>query len=139
MEKFDSPLGKKQVAIGQIAEELIRAADRIYRYRISVALGQDPPEGFERGNKDFQQSILDTVEPFLKDYQQTKNINANTSGEVISLLKKGRVTPNEAFALLKLIKEKITVEEAELSHDLKKSLLEQLEEEDDSEEDEDGD
>ena len=136
-ERFDAPLDEKTiVSIGSIAENLIRAADRIHRYRIAIALGQEMPEGFEKGNKDFQNEILQQVNPLIRDYQQEKAINAATSADVVNLLAKGKITPNEAIALLSVLKSKMQVEENELLLEVKKQLLEEIEEGEEEEEEE---
>jgi hypothetical protein len=128
MEKFNSELTRK-ATIKDIAENLIKAADRIYRYYIGIALGQEPPEGFEQGNKDYQTQILAQVGPMLKDYQQTQKINADSSGAVIDLLKNGKVTPRDAIDLLKVISTKLSVEEDEMQHKIKRELMEEIEKE----------
>jgi len=130
MDNFNSEFDlTEKVSVDAIAETLIRAADRIYKYHISIAFGQEPPEGFEAGNKDYQQKILDLVSPMVKEYQQTKQITATTAGSVIALLSKGKVTPSEALALLSIIKKKVDVEEDELALKLKKDLIKQLDRE----------
>jgi len=131
MAKFNDELDdERKVAVGDIAEKLIRAADRIHDYHISIALGLDPPEGFEQGNKDYQQKILDLVSPMIKDYQQVKSITANTASSVIALLGKGKITPSEAITLLKVIQTKVETDEAEMALKLKKDLIRQLGKED---------
>ena len=130
MEDFKSEFDlTEKVSVEDIAETLIRAAARIYRYHISIAFGQEPPPGFETGNKDYQQKIIDQVSPMIKEYQQTKQITANTSGSVITLLSKGKITPSEALSLLSIIKKKVDVEEDELALKLKKDLIKQLDKE----------
>lgn len=134
MEDFNSEFDlTEKVSVEDIAETLIRAAARIYRYHISIAFGQEPPDGFEAGNKDYQQKIIDQVSPMIKEYQQTKQITANTAGSVITLLSKGKVTPSEALALLSIIKKKVDVEEDELALKLKKDLIKQLDREESDE------
>ena len=116
----------KRSSLDEIAEDLIDAAHVIHKYHIGIALGQDPPEGFEKGNKEYQHMILETVEPLLKKYEETKNINATSSNEVINLLKTGKVKPQEALQLLSLISMRTKVEEEELKLQLKKEIMESL-------------
>jgi deoxyribodipyrimidine photolyase len=120
---FDDPFGDNPVTIASMAEKLIKAADRIIDMQIAIALGGDMPEGFEKGNKDYQQKILDYITPMIKEYQQTKNITAKSANQVVGMLKKGEVTPTEALNLLRVVKEKIKLEEDELAFRIKKQLI----------------
>lgn len=125
-EKFDD---NEMVTIEELAEQLIRAAKRIQEYHISIAFGMDPPDGFERGNIDFQDKILDQVRPMIREYQQTKQITANTASSVIRLLSKGKITPGESVSLLKMLREKMAVEEGEIELNLKKKLIKEVDSE----------
>jgi Glu-tRNA(Gln) amidotransferase subunit E-like FAD-binding protein len=130
---FNDPFDKKKdsfVSIGTIAEKLIWAADRIVDYEIAIALGYEMPEGFERGNKDYQAKILEKVKPMIESYQQTKEIDANSANQVVGLLAKGKITAGEAHSLLKVVREKIRLEEDEIAFAIKKQLLEQVDKED---------
>jgi len=130
MEEFNAEFDlTEKVSIEDIAETLIRAASRIFQYHISIAFGQEPPEGFESGNKDYQQKILDQVSPMIKEYQQTKQLTATSANSVITLLSRGKVTPTEALALLGVIKKRVDVEEDELALRLKKDLIKQIDRE----------
>jgi len=136
MEKFNEEFDlTEKVTIGDIAETLIRAAARIHKYHISIAFGQDPPEGFEKGNKDYQQKILSTVEPLLKNYQEIKAITANSAGAVVRLLGAGKITATEAISLLNVIKTKVEVEEDELALRYKKQLIKEVDAEENKDED----
>ena len=127
VEPLNAPFdGRKNVTIETIAQHILVAADRIYRYHITVALGQEQPEGVAGGDIKFQQKILKVVEPMLKDYQESKKLDASSSGEVIKLLSKGKINANEALSLLKVIQTKIQVEEAELEQDLLNEVLTEI-------------
>lgn len=119
----------KRVNIEDIAEDLIAAAHRIHQYRITIALGQDPPEGFEKGNKDYQQMIVEQVAPFIENYEQNQMISANSSSAVVTLLSKGKISPKDAIALLTVLKTKMIVEQDEMELSLKKKLIKEIDNE----------
>jgi len=119
---------RPKVTIECIAEKLIEAANKIYEFRISCAIGDFPPAGtlMNHGDKKAQDVILALVEPMIKNYQQTRNIEAKTTQEVVKLLQKGKVTIKESIELLKLIGTKIEVESKEMEAKMKEALLKQL-------------
>ncbi|MDX1699835.1 MAG: hypothetical protein R3250_04405 [Melioribacteraceae bacterium] len=119
----------RKTSIEEIAEDLLAAAHMIHTYHISIALGGELPENFEKGNKEYQQRILDAVKPMLDSYEQVKEISAKNSDDVITLLKRGKIKPKEAIELLKLVKMKAEVEVEEMENELKKQLLEAVDEE----------
>ncbi len=129
-EKFDE---NKRVTIESIAEQMIKAADRILRYHIDIALGFEPPENFEKGNTQFQDKIINFVKPMIDTYKQSKEIDANSSGTVITLLSKGKISPAEAISLLSVIKQRIQVEETEIVLQLKKDMIQAVDDEPDEE------
>jgi deoxyribodipyrimidine photolyase len=127
---FDDPITSgDSVAIESIAEKLIKAADRIYDYHMGIAFGYEPPENFEKGNKEYQQKILDLVTPMITEYQQTKNISAKSANQVVALLAKGKISPKDAITLLGVVKAKLSVEELELELQYKKDLIKAVEKE----------
>ena len=119
-------LEHKPQKVDEIAEKLISVANRIYDYRIAIALGEKPDEALNQGYVEYQQYIIDLVEPMIKDYQQSKNIDAKSASEVIKLLGRGKVTPKEAIELLTVIGKTIEVEEKELKKALQKTLMEAI-------------
>lgn len=141
MKMNDPVTGKKNISSESIMRKLLEAADRIIDYRIAIALGQQDMflDNFELGNKDYQQMVIDQVEPVLNAYREVKKIEANNSGAVLALLKSGKVNPAEAISLLKLIQTKLEVEEKEKEAQLKRELMASLEEEDEDVSGEDSD
>lgn len=127
---YRKPVDHETQDITEIAENLISVAKRIYDYRIAIALGEKPKEALNHGFIDYQQYIIDLVEPMIKDYQQTKNIDAKSASEVIKLLGKGKVTPREAIELLTVIGKTIEVEEKEMKKELQKTLLDAVDNKD---------
>jgi hypothetical protein len=109
-------------SVENIAEKIIWTAKRIFDYRIAVAMGEKPPEALNRGFLDYQQYIIELVEPMILKYQQTKEIEATTSAEVIGLLRKGKITAKDAIELLAVIGKTKEVEEKELRAELIKNL-----------------
>ncbi|MES0340745.1 MAG: hypothetical protein ABUK08_00360 [Candidatus Humimicrobiaceae bacterium] len=114
----------KKIHITEVLDDLVGAASRFLKYRIGVAMGETPPAGHENYNPAEQKYIIELVKPLLEKAQQSKAIEANSSRDVIILLTKGKITPNEAKELLMLMKDQTSVEKEELKVGLQRNLTE---------------
>jgi len=103
-----------KTTINDILDELLETAHRVLKYQIGIAFGAEPPEGSENYNNKEQHVLLDMIKPMLNQAEQTKQINAKSSTEVIKMLKKGTVSVEEAMKILRLIDKQTKVEESEL-------------------------
>ena len=109
-----------KTTINDILDELLETAHRVLKYQIGVAFGVDPPEGSELYNSKEQHRLLDMIKPMLHQAEQTKQINAKSSTEVVKMLKQGKISVDEAMKILTLIDKQVQVEGAELKLGLKK-------------------
>ncbi len=111
-----------KILVGDVLDDLVNAASTFLKYRIGVAMGKTPPPGSENYNPAEQKYIIDLVKPLLEKAQQSKAVEANSSRDVIKLLTKGKITPNEAKELLMLMKDQTLVEREELKVGLQREL-----------------
>lgn len=112
-------------SLNDVVDDLIPVIGKILEYKAGVALGEEPPEESHKFQKKEMDEILKLATPLIQGVQASRQITANTSAEVVVLLSNGKVTPTEAVALLKLVKEKVDVEKAELEQKLRKELIDE--------------
>lgn len=109
--------------INDIVDSLIEVTAKILMYKAGVALGEEPPENSHKYQKQEMSEILKLATPLIQNAQVSRSLNAQSSQEVIQLLSGGKITPNEAVALLKLVKERVEVESKEMEHKLKQEIM----------------
>ena len=89
-----------------ISEKLIQAANVIVDHRIAIALGLETNKNAIFYNNAESEWILARVEPMIKSIQQAKKIKADQTNDVIGLLKKGKLSIQEAKDMIDLINQK---------------------------------
>lgn len=99
--------------IDEVAENLIDKVAEILDYRLGVALGHEPPEGYEKYNVQEQQRMLELAKPLIQKYESVRVINAKSTNDIIMLLSKGKITPVEAKQMMELLLLKSEVEDLE--------------------------
>lgn len=136
---------KPKKNLNDIVDRIVDQTYHILNWKIIHAMtpmaGMDEiPEGlpedyfnYDHGKLD---EVVEIVRPLLKAAQQTRKVEAETSQDVIKLISKGKITMTEAVELMSLVKLRTSVEEQELTLQMKKDLINNLDktgkEEDDS-------
>ena len=121
----EEKMGKK-VHVDEIVDRLVEVAQQILEYKIGVAMGEDPPEGHGKYNKEFQEYIVDFIKPMIKKSQQSREIEAQSTNDIIKMLSAGQISITQAVELISLLKDKLKVEKDTLTIDLQKSIMNQL-------------
>lgn len=111
--------------LNDVVDSLVDSAFRILEFRALLALGQheEMPDNWVSFDHEQQDVIIDLVKPLLSSAQQTRKITAETSKDIIALIKKGKVSIAEGKELLVMTKMQLDVESAELQMDMKKKMM----------------
>jgi hypothetical protein len=124
--------------LSDIVDELVETTYDLLRWRIiasknRVIEDEDKarelglPKGWHMYDHKELNKIVDMVKPMLKDAQSTRKIEAQTSLEVVSLLRKGIISIEDAMKLMNLVKSRVEVEEKETRLKLQNKMYELLE------------
>lgn len=118
-------------AVNDITEIVINTAWEILKYRSLLALGKhrELPEDYHLFDHKEEDNILRLVQPLLSTSQLTKKIGAETSHDIVKLIKSGKVSLAEAKELMALTGARIEVEEKELKLEMHKKMAAMLERE----------
>ena len=114
---------KPKSSLNDVVDDLVIVTAKILRYKAGIAMGEEPPEDSHAYSKKEMEEILKLMTPLIQGVQASRQITANTSAEVIGLLAEGKVSAAEALALLKMVKEKVGIEEKEMEHKIKKEMM----------------
>jgi len=114
---------KNKTSINDVVDELIAATAKILTHKARVALGEEPSEDAHKFCKNEMAEILKIATPLIQACQVSRGLEANSSSEVVKMLSEGKITPAEAVALLKLVKDKVEVEAKEMEHQIKMEIV----------------
>lgn len=129
------PRKKVKKNLNDIVDKLVDQTYHILDWKIiaatNVLAGMDEvPDGlpedyfnYDLGKLD---EVVEIVRPLLKAAQQTRKVEAETSKDVIKLISQGKITMTEAVDLMSLVKLRTSVEEQELTLQMKKDLIDSL-------------
>lgn len=127
------PEGDKN--LNDIVNMLVKNAYRFLEWKLIAAINQEVgmeieaeglPEGYFNFDHQKLDYIIDLVRPMLKDVQQTKKIQAESSKQIISMLSNGKITIAEAKGLFEMIDAKVELEAKEKKSELKNKMFEEL-------------
>jgi len=116
-------------SLNDIIDVVINTAWEILDYRTKLAMGKhsEVPENYQYFDRKEQDNILRLVQPLLSTSQQTKKISAETSQDIIKLIKLGKVSLIDAKELMALTGARLEVEEKELKVKMQQKMMDMLE------------
>jgi polyhydroxyalkanoate synthesis regulator phasin len=114
--------------LNDITDIVIETAWEILRCRSLLALGkhEDLPEEYHLFDHKEEDNILRLVQPLLSTSQQTKKISAETSQDIVKLIKLGKLSLTEAKELMALTGARIEVEGKELKLKMQQKMMDML-------------
>ena len=121
-------MAKMNKHLNDVVDKLVDSAFEILQFRSLLALGNHDqmPKNWMSFDEEQQNLIIELVRPLLTSAQQTKKINAQTSQDVVALIKKGKISISEGKELLMLTKIRLDVENSEQKSEIQKKMLEML-------------
>ena len=123
-------MARKKKTLNDVVDSLVDSAFEILDFRAKLAMGRfdELPENYIQFDETEQKRILEMVKPLLSSAQQTRKVKAETSKDIIKMVKTGKVSISEAMNLMVLTKTNLEVEEKEMKVKLQKKMIGMLSE-----------
>ena len=120
---------RKVKNLNDVVSMLVDRSYQILKWKLKAAMkvpDEELPEDYYIWDHDALNQVVEMVKPLMGSAQQIRKVEAETSKDIIKLIAKGKISIEEATSLMKLAKEKLSVEEKEMKVSLQNKLMKTL-------------
>ncbi len=124
-------MAKQLKTLGDVVDRLVDHSYQIIEWKMFASLRDidSLPDDYVMYDHDELNRILSMVKPLLASAQQTRKIKAETAKDIVSLMKKGKISFTEARELMTAMKMELDLKNEEDKAVIQQKIMSTLSEE----------
>lgn len=97
--------------IQEMREIFLKKGMKVLKHKLCLATGEDSPLDFSVIAREDVDDICKVLYPIIQQSEELRALNAKSTSDVIQLLGKGKITPEQAFKLMEILEKQQNIEE----------------------------